>query len=259
MNKVFGIKSLQDNYIWAIHGKDNRHIVIVDPGESEPVLSYLESQKLVLDAVLLTHHHLDHTGGVKSLLEHFPNIAVYGSFQDKVAGITQFVSDGDKIILANQNVTLEVLDIPGHTLGHVAYLDENMLFSGDTLFSVGCGRIFEGTAAQMYASLKKLRSLPGSIKMYCAHEYTLSNIQFAQTVDPNNQALERRRQEVLVLREKGKPSLPVPLSLELQTNPFLRCHEPSIAHAVENFWGKALVDEIEVLAHLRKWKDRNYC
>lgn len=256
MNKVFGIQSLHDNYIWAIHDQDHKHIVIVDPGESEPVLMYLRSQNLVLDAILLTHHHGDHTSGVRGLLQQFPNIPVYSSVKDKVTGVTQFVKEGDKIDLEKQNVTLEILEIPGHTLGHIAYFGNNLLFCGDTLFSVGCGKIFEGTAQQMHNSLEKLKKLPSSTQMYCGHEYTLNNIKFAQAVDPNNQALEARRQAVLALREKDQPSLPVPMSLELETNPFLRCNETNIALAIEIFSGEKFSNESDVFAYLRKWKNQ---
>jgi hydroxyacylglutathione hydrolase len=255
MLKIHPIEVLQDNYVWAIHSPDGKHVVVVDPGEAPPVLDYIQQQGLILEGILLTHRHLDHTGGVLGLLEHFKNIPVYGSLLDKVPGITHFVKEGDEIILPKIALTLKVLDIPGHTLGHVAYVADGILFSGDTLFSCGSGKIFEGTPSQMAESLGKLKQLPPDTLMYCGHEYTLSNIAFAQKVDPDNVALAQRKKEAAELREKDLPSLPVTMATELQTNPFLRCEEPTIVKAVQNYSKVALNDPVEVLAHLRQWKN----
>lgn len=256
MNEIFGIPSLADNYIWAIHGQNNGHIVVVDPGEAAPVLSYLKEQNLILDAILITHHHNDHTGGVLALRSHFPHIPVYGSLKDKVPGITHFIQDGDTITFTNQNLTLQVLDLPGHTHGHIAYYNKELLFCGDVLFSVGCGKIFEGTAEQMYRSLNKLKQFAPTTQIFSAHEYTFNNIKFAQMVDPENQALEKRFQQVISLRKQNLPTLPVSLASELQTNPFLRCEELAILDAVQNYWDKQLNDPLAVFEHLRRWKDQ---
>jgi hydroxyacylglutathione hydrolase len=228
MTKIFGIKALQDNYIWAIHGIDSSRIIVVDPGEAQPVLTYLNKNKLKLDAILLTHHHWDHTGGVAELLKHYPHISIYGSKIDQVPGITHFVDESHAITLPNFNYPIKIMNIPGHTLGHIAYLYDKALFCGDTLFSCGCGRIFEGTPEQMFESLQKLAHLPLDTLIYCGHEYTLKNITFAQTLEPNNKFLAARKAEVENLRNQNLPSLPVLLSTELETNPFLRSHEPVI-------------------------------
>lgn len=256
MHIIHAIKALKDNYIWAIHSPENTHVVVVDPGVAEPVITYLKKKNLILDGILLTHHHLDHTGGVATLLEHFPSIPVIGSYKDKVPGISHFVQEGEKVFLANLGLTLNIIEIPGHTLGHIAYYDGNNVFCGDTLFSCGCGKIFEGTPLQMYHSLEKLKKLPLATQIYCGHEYTLANIAFAKVVDPNNLALEDRRKQVEACREKDLPSLPVSLETELQTNPFLRCEQGNIKTCVQNHFGVELNSPILVFSHLREWKNQ---
>lgn len=255
MTKITALKALEDNYVWAIHGTDASHIIVIDPGEASPVLTYLKENNLTLDGILLTHHHWDHTNGVKILVKHFPNIPVYGSETDKVKGITKFIKEGDEIIFENLNSPIQILEIPGHTLGHVAYIYDNALFCGDTLFSAGMGKIFEGTAAQMHHSLEKLKKLPSDTLIYCAHEYTLANIKFAQMIDPKNKVLENRKLEVENLRKNHLPSLPVPLSTELQTNPFLRCEDADVLNALQER-GYTQNDPIDALLFLRELKNK---
>jgi hydroxyacylglutathione hydrolase len=256
MSIITGLKSLKDNYIWAIHGTDESRVVVIDPGEDKPVLEYLTHNNLKLDGILLTHHHWDHTNGVSGLLKHFPSIPVYSSEIDKVAGTTAFAAENQDITFQNFSSSIKVLNIPGHTLGHVAYVYDNALFCGDTLFSCGCGKIFEGTPSQMVASLQKLKQLPLNTLIYCGHEYTLTNIAFAQTIDPNNKALDIRKSEVEHLRNNNQPSLPTSLNIELQTNPFLRCEEPVVLSTLKKFGYIDKHDPTLAFAFLRELKNK---
>lgn len=255
MNKIIAIRAFKDNYIWTIHSLGGSDIVVVDPGDADPVISYLHENNFNLEAILLTHHHWDHSGGILPLVRKYPHIKAYGPKGEKVDGINHFVAEGDEITLPKVNIKLKVIDIPGHTLGHIAFVDKNMLFCGDTLFSCGCGKIFEGTPEQMFRSLEKIKNLPKSIMIYCGHEYTLSNIAFAQTVDPNNKMLEKKLYFVKKLAI-NHPSLPVSLESELQTNPFLRCDNPAIIASVQNHCGFQLDNPIAVFTHLRQWKNQ---
>ncbi|MBS0287534.1 MAG: hydroxyacylglutathione hydrolase [Proteobacteria bacterium] len=256
MTKIVALPAFQDNYIWAIHSLDGSHLIVVDPGTAEPVFAYLHKHKLDLTAVLITHHHWDHSGGINKQKEHYPNAAIIGPQKDNVQGLTQLVQENDTVTFDEYGLTLRVFDIPGHTLGHIAYYNDEMLFCGDTLFSCGCGRIFEGTSSQMYHSLDKLKSLPPNTLMYCGHEYTLANIAFAQTVEPNNHDLTQRKENALKLREQGLPTLPVTLATELQTNPFLRCDKPEVIQAVQKQTSLKAADPVSIFANLREWKNR---
>ncbi|PKO43862.1 MAG: hydroxyacylglutathione hydrolase [Betaproteobacteria bacterium HGW-Betaproteobacteria-22] len=222
--QIIPIPAFTDNYIWLIH--NGQSAIVVDPGDALPVLNTLKALNLDLKAILITHHHQDHIGGVGTLLEKNPHISIYGSAQEHYSFQHIAVSDCDQITVADWLNVISVIGIPGHTLGHVAfYLVQDKahhLFCGDTLFGAGCGRLFEGTPAQMLTSLKKLASLPGNTMIFCAHEYTLHNINFALTIEPNNQALIQRRQDTALLISKLKPSLPSTIDLERATNPFLR-------------------------------------
>lgn len=226
MTMITPIPAFQDNYIWLI--SNSQHAVVVDPGDAAPVIAYLKKHKLTLDAILVTHHHADHIGGIGELARHHP-CKIYAPLKEKYDFTHEAVTDNQIIHLDNLQLSLEVLDVPGHTLGHVAYYGANSLFCGDTLFGAGCGRLFEGTPAQMFSALQKLAQLPANTQIYCAHEYTERNLQFALTVEPNNPALLRRIEQTHAARMAGKPSLPSSMASELSTNPFLRCHSSEIA------------------------------
>ncbi|MGD9591402.1 MAG: hydroxyacylglutathione hydrolase [Candidatus Berkiella sp.] len=255
MSNVIPITAFKDNYIWAIHSLDDAELIVVDPGDAQPVFDYLQKNKLRLSYILITHHHWDHTGGIKALLAQYPQAQVIGPKNDNVSLLTQSVIENDKIILKNFDVTLNVLDIPGHTLGHIAYYNDDLLFCGDTLFSCGCGRIFEGTPEQMYQSLEKIKKLNKNARVYCGHEYTLANITFAQAVEPNNAALLAYKERVLALRSQGLPSLPSTLHTECEVNPFLRCTQEEIAKAVQKNANILTSDPGTIFAYLREWKN----
>lgn len=251
---VHPICAFNDNYIWLIIHPETRTCAIVDPGIAEPVLQYLEQQSLTPIAILITHHHWDHTNGIAELLSQFP-IPIYGPIKDNIPLVDHPITEGDKIILPSLNLNLSILDIPGHTKGHIAYHGAGILLTGDTLFTGGCGRLFEGTPEQMLTSLSKLCALPDETLIYCGHEYTEKNLQFAQIVEPNNQHVESRLLEMQKQRKQNLPTVPASLAIEKQTNPFLRCHLPSVAKAAENYSGKKLMTSIEVFAIIRAWKD----
>jgi hydroxyacylglutathione hydrolase len=250
--QVSGIPAFKDNYIWVIH--DDRHAVVVDPGDATPVLRFLQDQGLALAAILVTHHHADHVDGLSQLLARAA-VPVFGPRNEDIDEITHPVGEPDRITLPHLHVTMGVIDVPGHTAGHIAYYGEGRLFCGDTLFACGCGRIFEGTPAQMFNSLDKLAALPENTSVYCAHEYTLSNIAFAQAVEPDNLQLQERAIAAAETRRQGKPTVPSTLQLEKATNPFLRSRIPAIAHAVESHTGTHPADTIAVFAALRQWKN----
>lgn len=255
MLTVHPVPAFKDNYIWTIVNKENKTAVIVDPGDAMPVKNYLKNQQLQPVAILITHHHWDHMNGVQGLKQIF-DIPVFGPRREKVEGVTVAVGDKDTVSLpADFPLTLQVLDIPGHTLGHVAYYSPEMVFSGDTLFAVGCGRLFEGTAAQMVDSLAKLAALPDETRVYCGHEYTLNNLRFAELVEPTNKDIASRIKQVSMLREKNQPSLPSSIADEKKTNPFLRCQSPELIKNVEKFAGRPLNNALEVFTELRHWKD----
>jgi len=248
------IRVLTDNYVWVLINPENRHCAIVDPGDAKPVLNFLERENLILSAILITHHHWDHVNGVPGIIKKL-KVPVYGPKDSDVPCLTNPLEEDDKVELTDLNLTLNVLEIPGHTLDHIAYYGETLLFSGDTLFSAGCGRLFEGTAAQLYQSLCKLAELPDDTQIFCGHEYTTKNLQFALTVEPNNSAAQVRLKECQVLREQNKPTLPSTLSQEKQYNPFLRCREPSVIEAAKKHSAKTSLSPEEVFAVLRDWKD----
>ena len=253
--EIVPIPAFSDNYMWAIVDTKTGRTLIIDPGEAHPVIDFLEKNKLTLAAILITHHHHDHTGGITALISRYP-IPVIGPLNDGVTSLTKKVNEPDEITITNFPLTFSVLAIPGHTKGHIAYYAKGMLFCGDTLFAGGCGRLFEGTAAQLYHSLQKIAALPDDTKIYCAHEYTVKNLQFAALVEPENSEIQSRLQKVKTLRENNLPTLPSLLSEEMATNPFLRCHQTSVKSSLENHAGKQLADKIEIFAELRQWKDR---
>ncbi|MEY3933273.1 MAG: putative hydroxyacylglutathione hydrolase [Pseudomonadota bacterium] len=214
---IHAIEAFQDNYIWLIHNDQNS--IIVDPGDAKPVISALERKKLNLVAVLITHHHADHIGGVMALQEKYPHIKVFAPEKDNYDFVNISLKNGDEINIPELQINYKIIEIPGHTQGHIAYYDMKNLFCGDTLFACGCGRIFDGTHEQMYNSLKKISALPKSTKIYCAHEYTKKNIAFALSLNPNDLNLKLRKEFLSNVRN----TIPSSLEEELKTNPFLRC------------------------------------
>jgi hydroxyacylglutathione hydrolase len=254
---VLTVPAFKDNYLWLVH--DGTHAAIVDPGDAAPVRAALAAHDLRLTAILLTHHHADHIGGVPALLAEW-DVPVFGPRNDGIDGVTHPLAQGDRITVPGIELTLDVLDVPGHTLGHIAYVrrdaDAPWLFCGDTLFGAGCGRLFEGTPAQMDASLTQLAALPDETLVYCAHEYTMSNLAFAQAVDGGNTALAARVQADGASRAAGQPTIPSTIALEKATNPFLRTTSAPI---VRSLVAAGRVAEgaapLEVFTALRAWKN----
>lgn len=252
MADVIAIPAFEDNYLWLlVHGK---YAAVVDPGDAEPVWDYLQQHQLTLSAILCTHHHGDHIGGIRSLLSH-GTVPVYGPAQEAIPHRSVAVKQGDIVTLPELELEFTVLDVPGHTAGHVAYYGAERLFCGDTVFGCGCGKLFEGTPPMMYASLSKIAALPDNTRMYCAHEYTLENIQFAKTVEPHNPDLLAREAADRTTRERGEPTIPSLLLTEKRTNPFLRSHEASVIAAAEQHVGHPLREPAQVFAAVRAWKD----
>ncbi|WP_374556312.1 hydroxyacylglutathione hydrolase [Thermomonas sp.] len=244
------VPAFDDNYIWLLRDAEGRALV-VDPGDAAPVLAVLGDAPPL--AILLTHHHGDHVGGVADLLAHWPATPVFAPHDDRIPQASQRVDDGDRVTVGDWH--FEVLAVPGHTRSHVAYHGEGLLFCGDTLFSLGCGRMFEGTPPQMHASLARLAALPGDTRVCCAHEYTLGNAAFALAVDPGNAALRTRAEAVRALRAAGRSTLPTTLAEERTCNPFLRCDVPAVRAAAEGHAGQPLADAAAVFGALRAWKD----
>jgi len=255
---VVPVCAFDDNYIWIIHNgnpiNSGPDIVVVDPGDAEPVIRAIEQNGWRLRAILLTHHHYDHTGGVEDLIR-LKDVPVYGPAHESIRCLTHPLREGDQLDFEDIGIHLEVLDTPGHTRGHICYYDHNALFCGDTLFAAGCGRIFEGTPAQMYESLEKIRALPSETQIYCAHEYTLQNLNFARVVEPDNLDIVERLEKVTRLRGEDRPSVPSSLAEELLTNPFLRSHQPILAQNASAFAKRDLATPAEVFAVVRAWKD----
>jgi hydroxyacylglutathione hydrolase len=250
------VGAFSDNYIWLIdspsaHGR----VLVVDPGDAAPVIAELERSGATLAAILLTHHHLDHIGGVPELLR-LGAVPVIGPDDTRIAQRTRTVRDGERCDLPELGLSFEILQIPGHTLSHIAFWGHGALFCGDTLFSAGCGRLFEGTPEQMNDSLTKLRNLPPETRVFCGHEYTAANLRFALTVEPANRAALDYQARVDQVRGEGRPSLPSTLGLEIQVNPFLRCDEPAVVRAAEIHAGRSLAGPAAVFGALRAWKDQ---
>ena len=252
MLSVEPIKAYSDNYIWLI--STNEGSIVVDPGESSEILNLIDSNKINLKGVLITHHHYDHTNGLVDLTNKI-DLAVFGP-KNNINGINNIVSESDKFSLIG--IDFEVIEIPGHTLDHLAFYSFNdgnpILFCGDTLFAGGCGRVFEGTFKQMFESLKKISKYPKETKVFCGHEYTLSNLKFALEVDKDNELLKNEFIDVENLVSSGKPSLPTNLDKEFKINPFLRCNDANIKNKIIQKFD-IMDDELEIFTALRKWKD----
>ena len=256
MLSIEPIAAFDDNYIWLLYDEDSRQAFVVDPGDAAPVLATLRERQLERAGVLITHHHFDHVGGLETLRSQYQPV-VYGPQNPAISGIDHRLSAGDSADVLGRR--FEVLEVPGHTLDHIAYFSDGeqpLLFCGDTLFAGGCGRVFEGTHPMMHASLQRLAALPASTRVYCAHEYTLANLAFATAVEPENQALAERVAAAKASRERDEPTVPSELGLELATNPFVRCDSPELKKSLKSQgkWREGETAE-QVFATVRSWKD----
>jgi hydroxyacylglutathione hydrolase len=249
------LPAFQDNYLWLLH--DGDRALVVDPGDAQPVRDYLAREGLQLAAILVTHHHADHIGGVDALRE-ATGAHVWGPAREKIPEPVTRLAEGDEIEVLG--LRFRIFDVPGHTSGHIAYYCEAMdgaplLFCGDTLFSGGCGRLFEGTPAQMLDSLDKLAALPGNTRVCCTHEYTLGNLNFARAVEPSNEPLRQHQAHCVELRARGEPTLPSSIAIEQRINPFLRARIPAVAQAAHAHRQADPGDPVAVFAAIRQWKN----
>jgi hydroxyacylglutathione hydrolase len=255
MLEVSPVRAFSDNYLWLIHAPSNRReVVAVDPGDAEAVENALREHGLTLRAILVTHHHADHVGGVATLAARH-GIPVFGPARERLPCDVRPLDDGESVNLADLGLEFRVMAVPGHTLGHVAYYGHGALFCGDTLFSAGCGRLFEGTPAQMLESLDRIAALPDDTRVFCAHEYTLGNLRFAAAVEPGNADVLETLEAVRALRARDGITLPTTLGRERRINPFLRCREPAVRAAAEARAGAPLPAAADVFAVIRAWKD----
>lgn len=255
--EVIALPAFTDNYIWVLSHAGR--VAVVDPGDANPVLEYLAKTGDRLCAVLITHYHPDHIGGIAEIIAHHP-APVYGPASENIAGVSHPLHGGEHIHLPDIDCKFEVMSLPGHTLGHIAYYgpgigEAGAVFSGDTLFAAGCGRLFEGTPAQMLDSLTKLAVLPAPTFVYCAHEYTAANLRFALAVEPDNPAIQARSKEVAAIRAAGGYTVPTRIDRELETNPFLRSAAPAVRAAAAARLGHSPRDAVEIFAAIREWKN----
>lgn len=251
--EIHQLPAFDDNYLYVLRDTESGETAAVDPGDAQVILSFLKEKKWPLTKIFITHHHFDHTGGVAALKQNTQAKVFAPKYDEhRISQVDHWVEEGSEVFVGNHQA--KVLFLPGHTLGHIAYYfsDDGALFSGDVLFAMGCGRLFEGTSAQMHQSLKKIKALPPKTKVYCAHEYTLANGRFALAVDPENSDLLKRLDDVEKLRAGGQPTIPTELQQELMTNPFLRCDDPSIRKTVDLITSP----EALVFAEVRKRKDQ---
>ena len=255
MLTIQAIHAFKDNYIWFIQVVGSNKVIIVDPGDAEPVVKAIESQKLIPIAILATHGHHDHIGGIEVLLKHY-SVPVYGPKNEVVPCITHPLSARENLVIDSLFPVIKVLDIPGHTKGHIAFLIDGNLFCGDTLFGAGCGRIFSGTATELFNALQRIGQLPKETLIYCAHEYTENNLRFAAVIEPDNDEIQQRIRDTAQIRQQGEPSIPSTLALEIATNPFLRCEQHTVKRAAENYNEQELAMPKDVFIVLRAWKDQ---
>lgn len=248
---VTPVPALRDNYIWVIH--DDRSAVVVDPGDATPVRAFLAQFGLRLQAILCTHWQPDHTGGICALQDE-SDVPVYGPANEDIRCVTHGVGEGASIEVAALQTSFDVIEIPGHTRGHLGFLWDGAVFCGDTLFGAGCGRVFDGTLRQLFESLKRLAALPDETRVYCSHEYTEANLRFALACEPDNPSILQRQLDTRTVRGMGRPSLPSTIGLEKATNPFLRCDRPQVVEHASRHAGQALVGEFEVFSCLRGWR-----
>ncbi len=258
MLEIRPVPAFDDNYIWLLRRPGHTAVAVVDPGDEEPVLERLQQDGLTLAAILITHKHGDHTGGIRPLVQAFPGIPVYGPAHEPINGVTRQLGEGDRMEVPGVGIAMAVMELPGHTEGHIAYFGEGVLFCGDTLFAGGCGRVFSGTHRQLHRSLQRIADLPPETLAYCAHEYTRANLGFARWVEPDNPQLLQRIAETDAARARGEPTVPSRLGLERETNPFLRTDELTVIAAAERYAGKKLTSGEEVFTAIREWKDREY-
>ncbi|MBY4677255.1 hydroxyacylglutathione hydrolase [Marinobacterium arenosum] len=256
MFQVTPIPAFNDNYIWLLQREGEQRVVVVDPGDAAPVERYLQHQQLQLAAILITHHHADHTGGVSQLTAQ-RDIPVYGPASSPFKGISHPLRDGDRIEVLG--LPLQITEVPGHTLDHISYLQaegSGQLFCGDTLFLAGCGRLFEGSAAQMLAAMHYFKGLPDSCEVYCTHEYSLANLAFAAAVEPDNRDIQQAIRHCQLLRNDNQPTLPSNIATEKRVNPFMRSDQPAVVQAAERFQAGAGASEEAVFAAIREWKNQ---
>jgi len=253
--QVTAVPAFADNYIWLVHGQhSSRQVIAIDPGDAHAVKRALLHDDLQLAGILITHHHADHTGGVLELINTF-NVPVYGPANEVIPGNPTKVIEDSVISFDKLGLEFSVLEVPGHTADHIAYLGQGSLFCGDTLFSAGCGRLLGGTAAQLHQSLCRLAALPITTQVYCAHEYTVGNLMFATRVEPDNSAIRTHLSQCREWREQGRPTLPSSIGIELNINPFLRVACQSVKHSAERHASRLLNSDVEIFAALREWKN----
>jgi len=252
MPAIIPIPAFSDNYIWLV--REGLLAAVVDPGDAGPVIAHLDREGIELVAIVATHHHGDHVGGIPDLLRRW-RVPVFGPATESIPGCTRALREGDSFRVEGIGLEMSVLDIPGHTAGHIACFNDELVFSGDTLFAAGCGRLFEGTPAQMLASLDKLAALPGDTRVYCGHEYTVANLRFALAVEPGSVRLRGRLAREQAKRDCGEATLPSTIAEERQTNPFLRVDDATVAAAAARHAGRPLAERVSVFAEIRAWKN----